>query len=131
MQNCHLGLNFLDELLDTITMAENIHDSSRVWITTEVHPKFPISLLQVLAKYSEEISLQWINILNGLSLVLGCMSVRLMNLETFSMKHQEHTDSCYLRQYKERSKQQSEGNASRLKQISSAVYNSTLASLHT
>ena len=47
LQNCHLGLNFLDELLDTITETENVHDSCRVWITTEVHPKFPISLLQV------------------------------------------------------------------------------------
>jgi len=47
LQNCHLGLNFLDELLDTVTNTDNIHDSCRVWITTEVHLKFPISLLQV------------------------------------------------------------------------------------
>lgn len=37
----------MDELLSTILEAESIHDSCRVWITTEVHPKFPISLLQV------------------------------------------------------------------------------------
>ena len=47
MQNCHLGLDFMDELLTTITEAESIHENCRVWITTEVHPKFPISLLQV------------------------------------------------------------------------------------
>ena len=37
----------MDELLDTLTDTESIHESARVWITTEVHPKFPISLLQV------------------------------------------------------------------------------------
>ena len=47
LQNCHLGLDFMEELLDTVLETESVHDSSRVWITTEVHPKFPISLLQV------------------------------------------------------------------------------------
>ena len=47
LQNCHLGLDFMDELLDTLTEAETMHESCRVWITTEGHPKFPISLLQV------------------------------------------------------------------------------------
>ena len=47
LQNCHLGLNFMDELLETFSETENVNESYRVWITTEVHPKFPISLLQV------------------------------------------------------------------------------------
>ena len=47
LQNCHLGLDFMEELLETVQETESIHESCRVWITTEVHPKFPISLLQV------------------------------------------------------------------------------------
>ena len=47
LQNCHLGLEFMNELQDTLIETESIHESCRVWITTEVHPKFPISLLQV------------------------------------------------------------------------------------
>lgn len=41
----------MDELLDTVIETENVHQASRVWITTEVHPKFPISLLQVCILY--------------------------------------------------------------------------------
>ena len=40
----------MDELLTTVTETENMHESCRIWITTEVHPKFPISLLQVKIK---------------------------------------------------------------------------------
>ncbi|XP_071801151.1 dynein axonemal heavy chain 5-like isoform X2 [Asterias amurensis] len=54
LQNCHLGLGFLDELQDTIISGENVHDSFRLWITTEEHPKFPINLLQISIKYTNE-----------------------------------------------------------------------------
>ena len=37
----------MDELLETVTTAESSHEGCRVWITTEVHNQFPISLLQV------------------------------------------------------------------------------------
>jgi len=47
LQNCHLGLNFMDELLDTLLETQHLHDNFRVWITTEPHDHFPISLLQV------------------------------------------------------------------------------------
>ena len=37
----------MDELLDTVVDAEQVHDSFRLWMTTEEHVHFPIGLLQV------------------------------------------------------------------------------------
>ncbi|KAL5105018.1 hypothetical protein TcWFU_009077 [Taenia crassiceps] len=52
LQNCHLGLNFMDELFDLVTTSQNVHESFRCWITTEPHPKFPIALLQISTKFT-------------------------------------------------------------------------------
>ncbi|KAJ8010647.1 hypothetical protein DPEC_G00077260 [Dallia pectoralis] len=54
LQNCHLGLDFLDELLESVTNSDNIHDGCRVWLTTELHPKFPINFLQSSIKFTNE-----------------------------------------------------------------------------
>ncbi|KAM4579488.1 dynein axonemal heavy chain 8-like, partial [Fundulus diaphanus] len=54
LQNCHLGLEFMDELLETITAAETMHDTFRVWITTEPHSQFSITLLQSSIKFTND-----------------------------------------------------------------------------
>ena len=47
LQNCHLSLDYVVEVMDQVNEAETIHDTFRLWVTTEVHPKFPITFLQV------------------------------------------------------------------------------------
>nr|XP_048699429.1 dynein axonemal heavy chain 8 [Caretta caretta] len=54
LQNCHLGLDFMDELLETVITAEIPDETFRVWITTEPHDKFPITLLQISIKFTNE-----------------------------------------------------------------------------
>nr|XP_019946997.1 PREDICTED: dynein heavy chain 5, axonemal [Paralichthys olivaceus] len=54
LQNCHLGLDFMDELMDIVTETEVVHDAFRLWITTEAHRQFPIALLQMSIKFTSE-----------------------------------------------------------------------------
>lgn len=58
LQNCHLGLSYMQELvaqlLELEKSTETIKDSFRIWITTEEHPSFPITLLQMAVKFTNE-----------------------------------------------------------------------------
>lgn len=54
LQNCHLGLPFMDELMSTILDTEVIHEKFRLWITTDVSSKFPITFLQMSIKFTNE-----------------------------------------------------------------------------
>ena len=47
LQNCHLSLDYVVEVMDQLINTETIHENFRLWVTTEVHPKFPITFLQV------------------------------------------------------------------------------------
>jgi dynein heavy chain len=57
LQNCHLGLGFMSRVDDEIVNATNedrLHPSFRLWITCEPHPQFPVSLLQMSVKVTNE-----------------------------------------------------------------------------
>ncbi|CAH8577937.1 unnamed protein product [Schistosoma turkestanicum] len=54
LQNCHLSLTYVAELLNQITEIEQIHPEFRLWVTTEVHTQFPIAFLQTSIKFTNE-----------------------------------------------------------------------------
>ena len=54
LQNCHLGLPFMDELLGLVLETEVIDEKFRLWITTDVSSKFPITFLQTSIKFTNE-----------------------------------------------------------------------------
>ncbi|PSN29295.1 hypothetical protein C0J52_27232 [Blattella germanica] len=53
-ENTHLGLDYMFELFIALTETETSHPDFRTWITTEVHVNYPISLLQICIKYTNE-----------------------------------------------------------------------------
>eukprot|EP00667_Euglena_gracilis_P002519 EG_transcript_2519 len=55
-QNCHLGLPFLRELEDLLARQElaAVAEEFRLWITSEPHSAFPIGLLQMSVKLTNE-----------------------------------------------------------------------------
>ena len=54
LQNCHLGLKFMEDLLTILSPDAQIHEEFRLWITCEPHPKFPLALLQRTIKVTNE-----------------------------------------------------------------------------
>ncbi|ETN06717.1 hypothetical protein PPTG_12758 [Phytophthora nicotianae INRA-310] len=66
LQNCHLGLNYMDTLSETLTTANSSANSAnaavtparapefRLFLTSEPHPDFPISLLHRSMKVTNE-----------------------------------------------------------------------------
>lgn len=54
LQNVHLSISFCAEIIDILVETEHIEDSFRLWVTTEVHDEFPIGLLQMAIKFTNE-----------------------------------------------------------------------------
>ena len=54
LQNCHLSIEFCEEIITTITETEDVHDDFKLWITTEINKHFPMSLLQISIKYTND-----------------------------------------------------------------------------
>ena len=54
LQNCHLSVEFCDEIIQTVSDTETIHENFKLWITSEINKNFPMSLLQMLIKYTNE-----------------------------------------------------------------------------
>lgn len=54
LQNVHLSLSFCSEIIDILVETEHIEEGFRLWVTTEVHDEFPIGLLQMAIKFTNE-----------------------------------------------------------------------------
>jgi len=54
LQNCHLGLGFMAQLEGILTKVVDPDPDFRLWITCEAHPQFPIGLLQLAIKVTNE-----------------------------------------------------------------------------
>lgn len=54
LQNTHLGLNFMRTIEPQLVKLTEVDPNFRLWITCEPHPAFPIGLLQMSIKMTDE-----------------------------------------------------------------------------
>ncbi|OAF69480.1 Axonemal beta dynein heavy chain 5, partial [Intoshia linei] len=54
LQNCHLSIDYIHEVMSVLNETENIHNTFRLWVTTEPTNKFPITFLQKSIKFTNE-----------------------------------------------------------------------------
>uniref|UniRef100_A0A1B0GJY1 Putative dyneins heavy chain n=1 Tax=Lutzomyia longipalpis TaxID=7200 RepID=A0A1B0GJY1_LUTLO len=54
LQNAHLSITFCAEIIDILVETEHVEETFRLWVTTEVHEQFPIGLLQMAIKFTNE-----------------------------------------------------------------------------
>eukprot|EP00933_Yihiella_yeosuensis_P062144 TRINITY_DN65084_c0_g1_i1.p1 TRINITY_DN65084_c0_g1~~TRINITY_DN65084_c0_g1_i1.p1 ORF type:complete len:833 (-),score=116.83 TRINITY_DN65084_c0_g1_i1:79-2385(-) len=54
LQNCHLGIDYMNEVEETIMKSQEVDPSYRLWITCEITSRFPIGLLQMAIKVTLE-----------------------------------------------------------------------------
>ena len=59
LQNCQLGLKFMEEIEQQIVFWSNPenqkpHEDFRLWITCQPHSRFPLGLLQKVIKVTNE-----------------------------------------------------------------------------
>merc|ERR1719221_273480 len=54
LQNCHLGIGFMNQQEEILGKTPEIDEDFRLWITCEITPRFPIGLLQIAIKVTLE-----------------------------------------------------------------------------
>ena len=90
LQNCHLSLDYVIEVMDQVLETETIHEDFRLWVTTEVHPRFPITFLQACHSVSLSINLNVSSQIHVISMT------RNQHIEEFSEKFPNISDISLL-----------------------------------
>jgi hypothetical protein len=76
LQNCELGLPLMDQMEDVLLgMRETVNAEFRLFITCLPHYKFPLALLQMCTKITNEPPQGTCRVVAGWSLVVGSWSL--------------------------------------------------------
>lgn len=86
LQNVHLSLPFCSEVIDMLVETEHIDNTFRMWVTTEPHSEFPIGLLQMAIKFTNEPP-QGIRASLKRSYQVGQRDGNTQRVDTFLMNH--------------------------------------------